>query len=61
MNKINNILKTCLSSITIVYSINNIIDINQKINDNKLNKLNEIIADGCNFTYQHICKTNKKK
>lgn len=60
MQNINNILKFSLSLVSLVYSSNNIISIREQINDNKMKNLKEIVADGCNFTYQTYVKQLKK-
>lgn len=41
----------CATTISTIYSINNIMDIRYKLEDYKSNQLKELIADSCNYTY----------
>jgi hypothetical protein len=61
MTLITNFVKLCASTVSTVYSISKIYELKEKLDEKNIIELNNIIADGCNYTYQTYVKEIKKK
>jgi len=60
MTNFNNFVKLSASIISTFYSIGKVYELNENIELKEEKRLNNIIADGCNLTYQTYVSKIKK-